>query len=104
MTPMQFYKRFGFDTSFYYVGGTFIVHEMYKEWEVDKSELIKLCKINDCMNSLISEFGSIRKLKKEILNLGDNDLFFFVYDGYESCKNKDYMIDMINTFLEMNKK
>ena len=38
LTPMQFYKRFGHETSRMYAQGIFLICDMFEEWRIDKKE------------------------------------------------------------------
>lgn len=94
MTPSEFYKRFGHETSWYYSGGVFTIDNMYKEWNVDKSELREICKYV----SFIEDHGGKKGFKKMINQMKDNSVDEFVFDGSLMLIHKDVLKDILNKY------
>lgn len=103
MTPLEFYKRFGHETSRLYVGGTFIIHEMYKEWNVDKDELINICHNVDCLKELIEYHDGINGLNKHLSEMKDGELEEVFFDDEPRVMDKAEIRKLIDDYGDLIK-
>lgn len=94
MTPLEFYKRFGHETSRQYIGGVFIIHDYYSDWMVDKDQLKQIVDVVD----MIDDEGGINEFKLICTEMGEDCLYEFVYDGAPSLLNKVQCIELIKEF------
>lgn len=92
MTPLEFYKRFGRETSWYYSGGVFTISDYYKEWHVDKNQLRAICK----MVEFVEANGGKDGLAKKAHNMKDGEVDEFICDGYPDLISKGDLLQTLD--------
>ena len=75
LTPMQFYKRFGHESSRMYTQGIFLICDMFEEWRVDKGDLSEIIELAQHIKN-----GGIEELREIIGEHTDEDGDDYLYE------------------------